>query len=64
MSREDELHKLWEKLHQEACANGQDFYRDPETGYLVGTALALKKRKCCRCGCRHCPYGFKREVEG
>ena len=53
---------LYEKLHAEACARGDRYYSDPETGYQVTTEFYLKSVGiCCECGCRHCPYGFKRE---
>jgi hypothetical protein len=36
-----------------------DFYM--ENGFVVFTASFLRKRGyCCRNGCRHCPYGFKK----
>jgi hypothetical protein len=36
-----------------------DFYM--ENGFVVFTAAFLKKRGyCCKNGCRHCPYGFKK----
>ena len=45
------------QLHQQAVLNKQLTYLDPNTGYAVFTAYALKQRKkCCGCGCRHCPY--------
>lgn len=52
----------WEKLHEEACARGEEFYVDPDTGYLVGTRVRLLKRECCESGCRHCPYGVEEGV--
>ncbi len=37
-----------------------DYYL--ENGLMVFTAAFLKRRGfCCRSGCRHCPYGFKKE---
>ncbi|WP_187148864.1 DUF5522 domain-containing protein [Candidatus Korobacter versatilis] len=37
-----------------------DYYM--ENGLVVFTAEFLKRRGyCCRSGCRHCPYGFKKE---
>ncbi|WP_420148461.1 DUF5522 domain-containing protein, partial [Spirosoma sp.] len=40
-----------------------DYYLTPE-GYVVFTALYHKKRGyCCRNGCRHCPYDFKKKKE-
>jgi hypothetical protein len=39
---------------------GEDFYW--EGGAVVFTARFLLRRGyCCRNGCRHCPFGFKRE---
>ncbi|MFM7021553.1 MAG: DUF5522 domain-containing protein [Flavobacteriales bacterium] len=39
-----------------------DFYW--ENGYRVFTAKYLLKRgHCCKSGCRHCPYGFKKETK-
>lgn len=33
-----------------------------ENGLLVFTAAYhLKRGYCCQSGCRHCPYGFKKE---
>lgn len=42
---------------------GEDFYR--EGPYVVFTEAFLRKRGyCCESGCRHCPYGFKRDERG
>lgn len=39
---------------------GEDFYY--EGPYMVFTAKYLLKRGyCCESGCRHCPYGFKKD---
>lgn len=47
----------WQKLHQQAVAQGLEFYQDPETGLWVATSIALQKRgHCCDSGCRHCPF--------
>lgn len=38
----------------------QDFYI--ENGYVVFTEFYhLKRGNCCKSGCRHCPYGFKKK---
>ncbi|WP_461093033.1 DUF5522 domain-containing protein [Spirosoma gilvum] len=40
-----------------------DYYYTLE-GYLVFTAsYHLKRGYCCRNGCRHCPYGFKKKEQ-
>jgi hypothetical protein len=42
---------------------GDDFYW--EGAVMVFTARFLSRRGyCCRNGCRHCPYEFKREGRG
>lgn len=39
---------------------GQDYYL--EGGLMVFTERFLLRRGfCCESGCRHCPYGFKKE---
>jgi hypothetical protein len=51
------MEMAWEQRHQQAVAQGLDFYQDPETGNWVASELALKKQgQCCQSGCRHCPY--------
>ena len=36
-----------------------------ENGLAVFTAAYLLKRgTCCRCGCRHCPYGLRENDNG
>ena len=43
--------------HQRAVEAGEAAYIDPDTGYLVFTAVGLEERGyCCGNGCRHCPY--------
>jgi hypothetical protein len=38
---------------------GEDYYM--EGGFMVLTAnYHLKRGYCCKNGCRHCPYGFKK----
>ena len=50
-----------DRLHLDACEQGQSHYIDPATGYRVFTALALERAgRCCGCGCRHCPFGHER----
>ncbi|PYQ30462.1 MAG: hypothetical protein DMF56_06515 [Acidobacteria bacterium] len=40
---------------------GIDFYR--EGPYVVFTEKYLRERGyCCESGCRHCPYGFRKDV--
>lgn len=42
---------------------GEDYYLN-EQGLLVFTAKYLLKRGyCCQNGCRHCPYGFRKQQD-
>jgi predicted GNAT family N-acyltransferase len=37
-----------------------DFYM--ENGFVVFTeAYHLKRGNCCKSGCRHCPYGYRKK---
>lgn len=51
------------KNKKEATRNGlnpEDFYMTTE-GFMVFTeAYHLKRGYCCKNGCRHCPYGFRK----
>jgi hypothetical protein len=41
-----------------------DYYLDSESGLLVFTEkYHLKRGYCCKSGCRHCPYGYKKKVK-
>jgi hypothetical protein len=40
-----------------------DFYIN-EDGFMVFTAsYHLKRGYCCKNGCKHCPYGFKKSLK-
>ena len=44
----------------EPLKEGEDFYF--EGPYMVFTEKFLRDRGyCCESGCRHCPYGFRRD---
>ncbi len=50
-----------QQAHQKACERKEAMYQDPKTGYMVMTEVFLKDRGyCCKSGCRHCPWGFKK----
>jgi hypothetical protein len=60
-SKKAEYKQLCQRLHDEAVLADSEFYRDPRTGDLVSTDVRLRRlKKCCKSGCRHCPYGFKK----
>lgn len=51
----------WTKLDVEASNRKENTYIDPQTGYRVFSSYGLLKRKdCCGCGCRHCPFGHQK----
>ena len=40
----------------------EDYYKTPE-GYLIFTEkYHLKRGKCCKSGCKHCPYGYNKNT--
>ena len=46
------------RLNLAASQRKQTTYVDPATGYRVFTTYSLQRRRdCCGCGCRHCPFG-------
>ena len=46
---------------KDELVEGVDFYR--EGAAMVFTERFLLRRGyCCESGCRHCPYGFRREA--
>lgn len=43
-------------------SKGEPVYYYMENGFMVFTeAYHLKRGYCCKNGCRHCPYGFKKK---
>jgi hypothetical protein len=51
---------------KETSRNGllaEDFYFD-DKGFMVFTSTYhLKRGYCCKNGCKHCPYGFKKQYQ-
>jgi hypothetical protein len=48
--------------HQQALAQGEHWYIDAQTGFMVFTELYHKERgTCCLSACRHCPWGFEKK---
>lgn len=48
------------RLPKNQLVEGQHYYIN-EQGYWVFTALYHQQRGyCCKNGCKHCPYGFKK----
>jgi hypothetical protein len=49
--------------NKQPLVEGEDFYR--EGASIVFTARFLLRRGyCCRNGCRHCPYEFRKDEGG
>jgi hypothetical protein len=61
MDMEEKKPKITKKNAQTPqFTEGVDFYI--ENGLYVFTEKYLRERgKCCQSGCRHCPFGFKKE---
>lgn len=51
-----------EEIHLTACNAKRPHYIDPTSSLMVFTSYYLSKRKCCGCGCRHCPYKPRAQV--
>lgn len=48
-------------MEDKKLIEGKDFYFNEE-GLMVFTSKYLLERGyCCKSGCKHCPYGFKKE---
>lgn len=53
--------QLCEQLNKEASLAKEDSYPDPKNGKPISTSYYLQHlRKCCKGGCRHCPFDFKK----
>ncbi|WMJ72654.1 DUF5522 domain-containing protein [Cytophagaceae bacterium ABcell3] len=54
------MKKMQKTNKKEPLKEGHDFYYNKE-GLLVFTEKYLKNRGyCCKNGCKHCPYGFRK----
>ena len=51
------------RVENEPLVEGRDYYVDPDGLYVFTAAYLLARGTCCRSGCRHCPYGFRKEQE-
>lgn len=51
------------KKRKIAGLNDDEYYFSDE-GYIVFTAAYhLRRGYCCKNGCRHCPYGYRKKEE-
>lgn len=39
----------------------EDFYKNKDGQIIFTEIYHLKRGYCCKSGCKHCPYGFKRK---
>jgi hypothetical protein len=46
---------------KDELVEGVDFYREGAAVVFTET-YHLRRGYCCESGCRHCPYGFKKEA--
>ena len=57
---QESLQSLDLKNSNQSCTIEKDFY--VENGLYVFTeSYHLKRGKCCKSGCRHCPYKFRKQ---
>lgn len=42
---------------------GEDYYLDEQGMFVFTEKYHLKRGYCCKSGCKHCPYGFKKKVK-
>ncbi|MEM9547285.1 MAG: cysteine-rich CWC family protein [Bacteroidota bacterium] len=57
----NELNQLVEKAHKAPNKPTENIHYYMEEGMLVFTELNhIKRGYCCKSGCRHCAYGYKR----
>lgn len=40
---------------------GEDYYVDENGLYVFTEKYHLKRGYCCKSGCKHCPYDFKKK---
>ena len=51
----------YQQQHDKAMRNGEHWYIDAKTGFMVFTQrYHLERGFCCQSACRHCPYGFEK----
>lgn len=43
-----------------SLVEGEDYYIDEQGRWVFTEKYHLKRGSCCKSGCRHCPYGFKK----
>jgi len=48
-------------MSEEICIEDDDYYIDELGRYVFTKKYHLKRGYCCESGCKHCPYGFKKE---
>ncbi len=48
---------------QKRLKEGEDYYIDPSGLYVFTEKYHLKRGRCCKSACRHCPYGFRKKAK-
>lgn len=46
----------------QSLVEGEDYYINDQGLWVFTEAYHIKRGYCCGNGCRHCPYGFKKET--
>lgn len=42
---------------------GEDYYLNTEGNLVFTKKYHLKRGRCCKCGCLHCPWNYERTAE-
>lgn len=48
------------KRKTEPLVEGEDYYYNEQKNWVFTAKYHLKRGYCCKNGCKHCPYGFKK----
>jgi hypothetical protein len=47
---------------KKGLVEGVDYYLNEKGQWVFTESYHLERGYCCKSGCRHCPYGFKKEA--
>ncbi|MBO9703536.1 MAG: hypothetical protein J7604_25230 [Sporocytophaga sp.] len=48
------------KRKKEPLVEQEDYYYNEQGNWVFTSKYLLKRGYCCKNGCKHCPYGFKK----
>ncbi len=50
-------------MTEKKLVEGVDYYTDAQGRFVLTEKYLRERGTCCKNGCRHCPYGFKKVTE-